>query len=57
MAEPSGEALADGVERLMQHDLKAVGEAGRATALRMFPFEVMWLGTMELYQRALARKR
>jgi glycosyltransferase involved in cell wall biosynthesis len=50
-----GKELAEGVERLMRMDLKAVGEAGRATALRMFPFDVMWEGTMAVYRRALTR--
>ncbi len=50
---PTGEALALGLERLLALDAKAVGEAGRETALRMYPFDVMWNGTMELYRKAL----
>lgn len=53
--EPGGEALAAGVERLLGMDLREVGEAGRRTALCMFPFEVMWKGTTEVYANALKR--
>ncbi len=53
--ERGGEALAAGVERLLGMDLREVGEAGRRTSLRMFPFEVMWKGTTEVYANALKR--
>lgn len=53
--ERTGEALADGVERMLTADLRKIGEAGRATALRMYPFDVMWNGTMDVYTKALAR--
>ncbi|MBK8580926.1 MAG: glycosyltransferase family 4 protein [Flavobacteriales bacterium] len=55
--ERSGEALADGIERLLQLDTRTVGQAGKRTALRMFPFEVMWKGTTEVYRQALAREK
>ncbi|MEZ4791352.1 MAG: glycosyltransferase family 4 protein [Flavobacteriales bacterium] len=50
---PSGEALATGVERLLERDRRAIGLAGRATALRMYPFDVMWTGTLGVYQKAM----
>ena len=55
--ERSGQALAAGVERLLGMDMKTVGEAGRKTALRMFPFEVMWKGTYEVYANALKERK
>ena len=55
--ERTGKALADGVERLMELNMQALGSAGKETALRMFPFDVMWKGTMKVYTQALARKR
>lgn len=55
--EYSGQALAEGLSRLLEMDLKAVGTAGKETALRMFPFEVMWKGTTEVYHNALARSK
>jgi glycosyltransferase involved in cell wall biosynthesis len=55
--EADGKELAEGVERLMRMDLKAVGEAGRATALRMFSFDVMWKGTTAVYRLALERRK
>lgn len=51
--ERSGAALAEAVERLLASDRKAIGEAGRATALRMYSFDTMWNGTMEVYRKAL----
>lgn len=53
--EANGEALANGVQRLMQLDLKHVGVEGMRTAMRMFPFEVMWKGTTSCYERAMQR--
>jgi hypothetical protein len=38
-------------------DIKAIGQAGRETALRMYPFDVMWQGTMDLYAKALGTPR
>ncbi len=55
--ERSGVALADAVLRLLNGDPKKIGEAGRSTALELFPFEVMWKGTTALYERALGPKR
>ncbi len=55
--ERGGESLAAGIERLMQFDLQAVGKAGKETAMRMFPFEVMWKGTTEVYSEALTREK
>lgn len=54
--ERSGAALAEGVEALLAADAPAIGERGRATALRMYPFDVMWKGTIGLYERALHRR-
>lgn len=51
--EASGTALADGVERLLSLDRRAIGEEGRRTALRLFPFDVMWNGTMDVYRNAM----
>lgn len=50
-------ALAQGIERLLALDIKAIGQAGRETALRMYPFDVMWQGTMDLYAKALGTPR
>ena len=55
--ERTGVALADGVERLLQLDRHAIGEAGKETALRMYSFDVMWKGTMDVYHNALSRIR
>jgi len=55
LAERNGESLAHGVERLLAMDLKAVGLAGRETAMRMYSFDVMWNGTMEVYRQALSK--
>lgn len=52
----SGSALADGVERLLSLDRRAIGEEGRRTALRLFPFEVMWNGTMGVYRKAMTQQ-
>ena len=52
--EPSGEALAAGVERLLELDRRAIGRSGRDTALRMYPFDVMWKGTMDVYKDAMS---
>lgn len=54
--ERSGAALAEAVERLLAADRKAIGEAGRATALRMYSFDTMWNGTMDVYRKALERQ-
>lgn len=56
VAERSGEALADGVHRLLQGDPGAMGKAGETTALEMFNFNVMWRGTVGLYQNALQQR-
>lgn len=53
--ERNGDALAHGVEQLLASDPKAIGERGRATAMRMYPFDVMWNGTIGLYKRALGQ--
>jgi glycosyltransferase involved in cell wall biosynthesis len=55
--ERSGTALAAGLERLLQMDFKAIGQAGRKTALEMFTFERMWNGTMDVYRKALEPAR
>jgi glycosyltransferase involved in cell wall biosynthesis len=52
--ERTGAALAAGIERCLTTDLRTLGEAGRKTALRMFPFEVMWTGTLGIYQKAIS---
>ena len=54
--ERNAEGLADGIERMLESDMKAMGEAGRQTALHMYHFDRMWTGTMEVYRQALARK-
>lgn len=51
--ERSGVALAAGVDRLLAGDARAVGAAGRDTAMRMFPFDLMRRGTMEVYRKAM----
>lgn len=56
LARREGTALAEGVERVLGTDARAMGAAGRATALRLYPFEVMWRGTMDLYARALGEQ-
>ena len=53
--ERGGAALAAATERLLAADRRAIGQAGKATALRMYAFEAMWNGTMEVYRKALAR--
>ncbi|MCL4283203.1 MAG: glycosyltransferase family 4 protein [Flavobacteriales bacterium] len=53
--ERNGRSLAEGIERMLRSDRRAIGEAGRKTALSLFPFERMWDGTMNLYRKALAR--
>lgn len=52
--EPTGEALALGVERLLALDRHAIGRMGRDTALRKYAFDVMWKGTNGVYQKAMA---
>lgn len=52
--EPTGEALALGVERLLALDRQAIGRMGRDTALRKYAFDVMWKGTNGVYQKAMA---
>lgn len=49
--------LADGVEKLLAMDRQAIGEKGRRTANDLFPFDVMWEGTIGLYERALSREQ
>lgn len=51
--ERTPQALARSIERSLASDLAIIGRAGRVTALAMFPFEVMWRGTMTLYRKAL----
>ena len=51
--ERSGPALAEGVERLLKLDTIAVGKAGQALALRMFTFDGMYNGYMQLYMEML----
>ena len=50
----NGTCLANGVRRLLSADVKAIGLAGKETAMSMFPFDVMWEGTMNVYREALA---
>lgn len=57
VAERNGAALADGIHRILDLDLHKLGEAGRETALRMFPFDVMWKGTIEVYTKALEKRK
>jgi glycosyltransferase involved in cell wall biosynthesis len=52
--ERSGLALAAGVERCLAAGGIELGAAGRETAMRMFPFDVMWKGTIELYRKAVS---
>lgn len=47
--EASGTALAQGLQRLMAMDRRAIGRAGRDTAMRLFIFDRMWQGTMDVY--------
>lgn len=54
-AERSGAALAAAMDRLLAADHRAIGLAGKATALRMYTFDTMWNGTMEVYRKALER--
>lgn len=53
VAEASGAALAEGIARLLAADGRAIGAAGRTTALDMYRFDRMWQGTMDLYRKAL----
>lgn len=53
LTERTGEALAAGVERLLKADAKAIGDAGRQTALSMYSFDTMWEGTTGIYEQAL----
>lgn len=55
VAERTGLALAEGVERLLLLDRHAIGKAGKHTALHMYSFDVMWKGTMDVYHNALDR--
>ncbi|HRH68106.1 MAG TPA: glycosyltransferase family 4 protein [Flavobacteriales bacterium] len=55
--ERSAEALALGVERMLSADARGMGAAGKETALRMYHFNVMWEGTIDLYRRALDKQR
>lgn len=54
--EASGPALAAGVERLLKMDRKALGKEGERTAMRLFPFEVMWKGTTGCYEQAMRQR-
>ena len=54
-AERSGAALAAAMNRLLSADHRAIGLAGKATALRMYTFDTMWNGTMDVYRKALER--
>lgn len=51
--ERTPQALARSIERSLASDLAIIGRAGRDTALAMFPFDMMWHGTMALYRKAL----
>jgi glycosyltransferase involved in cell wall biosynthesis len=51
--ERSGGALAEGVERLLGTDGPRMGKAGQVIALRMFSFEGMYRGYMDLYRDLL----
>ncbi len=51
-----GAALAEGVARVLASDARAMGAAGRDTALRLYHFDVMWNGTMDVYARALNKR-
>lgn len=53
VAERTGKALADGVERLLRSDHNSIGIAGKRTAMEMYSFDVMWQGTIDLYRNAL----
>jgi glycosyltransferase involved in cell wall biosynthesis len=55
--ERTGAALAAGVERLLQADMRTIGGEGRKTAMRMYTFESMWAGTMAVYHEALLPER
>ena len=50
----SGEGLAQGVRRLMSADRGAMGRAGKAAALRMFPLDAMYDGYLAVYRKILA---
>jgi len=54
--ERSAKALADGVLRVLRSDPRSIGKAGKETALRMYHFDVMWAGTIDLYRRALNKR-
>ena len=49
----SGDALAEGVERLLSADGPRMGKAGQAIAVRMFDFDVMYRGYNDLYHELL----
>lgn len=49
----SGEALAEGVERLLSADGPRMGKAGQVIAVRMFDFDVMYRGYNDLYHELL----
>jgi len=53
--ERTPQALVEALERAVRSDRKAVGEAGKETAMHLFHFNVMWEGTMAVYRQALAR--
>lgn len=52
----SPEAIVDAIDRLLATDRSAMGERGCKTALEKFPFDVMWNGTMKVYEQALAEQ-
>jgi len=54
--ERSAEALADGVEHLLRSGPRSIGAAGKETALRMYHFNIMWEGTVDLYRWALSKQ-
>src|SRR5690606_7202775 len=51
--ERSPQALADALERLLGTDYRAVGKAGQATAMALFPFDAMWSGTLNVYKQRM----
>ncbi|HMN04326.1 MAG TPA: glycosyltransferase family 4 protein [Flavobacteriales bacterium] len=57
LVERNGPAIAAGIERALQADRKAMGQAGKEAALLMFRFDNMWNGTMEVYRKALGNDR
>lgn len=56
LVERNGAAIAQGIERLLQLDRRAIGQAGREAALRLFTFDRMWAGTLKVYHQALGKE-